>query len=89
MSAKLFKTAAAFALAALCAATAAAAPKKPLKFYNAFEAPFELNGFPWRVPNGELRRLPMSITPDMLFREAESLVWHSAGGEVRFRTSSD
>jgi hypothetical protein len=89
MSAKLFKTAAAFALAALCAATAAAAPKKPLKFYNAFEAPFELNGFPWRGPNGELRRLPMSITPDMLFREAESLVWHSAGGEVRFRTSSD
>ena len=89
MSAKLFKTVAAFALAALCAATAAAAPKKPLKFHNAFEAPFELNGFPWRGPNGELRRLPMNITPDMLFREAESLVWHSAGGEVRFRTSSD
>ena len=88
MSAKVFRTAALCVCAVLCALTAAAA-KKPLKFHNAFEAPFELNGFPWRGPNGELRRLPMSITPDQLFREAESLVWHSAGGEVRFRTSSD
>ena len=84
-----FRTAVLFFLAALCVSTAAAAPKKPLKFRNAFEAPFELTGFPWRGPDGELRRLPMSITPDQLFREAEALVWHSAGGEVRFRTDSD
>ena len=89
MSAKLFRAAAAFSLAALCAATASAAPKKPLRFHNAFEAPFELTGFPWRGPNGELRRVPMSITPKDLFREAERLVWHTAGGEVRFRTTSD
>ena len=40
--------------------TAAALP--PLEFRNAFEAPFELSGFPWRGPNGELRRLPLTIT---------------------------
>ena len=91
MSAKLFRAAAAFAVAALCAATAAAAPQKPIKFHNAFEAPFELTGFPWRGPNGELRRLPMTITEkDVEYpRVATMLAWHSAGGEVRFRTSSD
>ena len=88
---RIFKIAAAFALAALCAATASAAPRKPLKFYNAFEAPFELTGFPWRGPNGELRRLPMTITEkDIEYKNVvKTLVWHSAGGEVRFRTSSD
>ena len=91
MSAKLFRIAAVLAVAALCAATAVAAPKKPLKFHNAFEAPFELTGFPWRGPNGELRRLPMTITEnDLEYKPAATrLVWHSAGGEVRFRTSSD
>ena len=91
MSAKLFKIAAVFALAALCAATAVAAPKKPLKFHNAFEAPFELTGFPWRGPNGELRRLPANITgKDLEYAPAANiLAYHSAGGEVRFRTSSD
>ena len=91
MSAKLFRAAAAFAVAALCAVTAGAADKKPIKFHNAFEAPFELTGFPWRGPNGELRRLPMTITEkDVQYpRVATMLAWHSAGGEVRFRTSSD
>ena len=88
MSVKLSKAVVCF-IAALCALAAAAGPEKPIKFHNAFEAPFELTGFPWRGPNGELRRLPMSIGPGDLFREAERLVWHSAGGEVRFRTSSD
>ncbi len=88
---RIFRIAAAFAVAALCAATATAAPKKPLKFRNAFEAPFELTGFPWRGPNGELRRLPMTITEkDLEYpNAAKTLAWHSAGGEVRFRTSSD
>ena len=91
MSTKLFKIVAAFSLAALCAATATAAPKKPLKFYNAFEKPFEFTGFPWRGPNGEPRRLPMTITEkDLEYpNAATTLAWHSAGGEVRFRTTSD
>ena len=76
--------------AALCAAGAAAEPKA-IEFHNAFEAPFELTGFPWRGPNGELRRLPMTITgKDLEYaRAADTLAWHSAGGEVRFQTSSD
>ena len=91
MSPRLFQPVAALALAALCAATAVAAPKKPLKFHNAFEAPFELTGFPWRGPAGELRRLPMTITDkDLEYKPAaNTLAWHSAGGEVRFRTNSD
>ena len=88
MSAKVFKAAIAAAFA-VCALTVAAAEPKPIEFRNAFEPPFELTGFPWRGPNGELRRLPMSITEKDLFREAATLVWHTAGGEVRFRTSSD
>ena len=88
---RFFKPAVLFLLVALCAATNAADPKKPLKFHNAFEAPFELTGFPWRGPNGELRRLPMTITEnDIEYKPVVSkLAWHSAGGEVRFRTSSD
>ena len=78
-------------LAALCALGAAADQPKAIEFHNAFEAPFELTGFPWRGPNGELRRLPMTITEkDLEYGPAaKTLAWHSAGGEVRFRTSSD
>ena len=89
---RIFRTAVLCLFAALCAVSAAAADsKKPIVFHNAFEAPFELTGFPWRGPNGELRRLPMTITEkDVGYpRVVTMLAWHSAGGEVRFRTSSD
>ena len=68
--------------------TAAALP--PLEFRNAFEAPFELSGFPWRGPNGELRRLPLTITgADLEKPEAADVhAWQTAGGEVRFKTTS-
>ena len=68
----------------------AAAALPPLEFRNAFEAPFELSGFPWRGPNGELRRLPATITAADLVRGdyAAALAWHTSGGEVRFRTDS-
>ena len=85
------KRACAFALAALAALTYAADNGKAIEFHNAFEAPFELTGFPWRGPNGELRRLPMTITEKDLGSAlaARAHAWQSAGGEVRFRTSSD
>ena len=91
MYARVFKKAAVCVLAALCFTTAAADQKKAIRFHNAFEAPFELTGFPWRGPNGELRRLPMTITEkDLEYAPAaKTLAWHSAGGEVRFRTNSD
>ena len=70
---------------------AADQPKQPeLKYRNAFEAPFELSGFPWRGANGELRRLPPEIT-DKHVRNftANFHSYHTSGGEVRFRTDSD
>ena len=69
----------------------AASPEPAIEFRNAFEAPFELSGFPWRGSRGELRRLPMSIAAADLKSAsiADLLVWHTSGGEVRFRTSSD
>ena len=68
----------------------AAAAEPPIEFRNAFEAPFELSGFPWRGPQGELRRLPVTIAATDLKSDkiADLLVWHTSGGEVRFRTSS-
>ena len=91
MYAKKIRSAVACAAAVLCALAAVADNSKPIEFHNAFEAPFELTGFPWRGPNGELRRLPMTITEnDIEYKNViKTLVWHSAGGEVRFRTNSD
>jgi len=92
MYARVFNAAAWCVAAVLCALTAAAAPNnKPIEFRNAFEPPFELTGFPWRGPNGELRRLPMTITEKDLGSAyaATCHAWQSAGGEVRFRTDSD
>ena len=70
--------------------TPAAPEETPVEFRNAFEPPFALTGFPWRGPNGELRRLPMTITAADLARGdyAAALAWHTSGGEVRFRTDS-
>ena len=92
MSAKeVLKTVTACCFLSQCALTAAAAEEeKPLEFRNAFEAPFELSGFPWRGPNGELRRLPMTITAEDVEKPDATNVhaWQTSGGEVRFRTSS-
>ena len=64
--------------------------EKPIEFRNAFEPPFELSGFPWGEQNGKVRRLPVTITGADLEKPeaADEHAWQTAGGEVRFRTSS-
>lgn len=68
----------------------AASAEPPIEFRDAFEPPFELSGFPWGKQNGKLRRLPVAITgADLIKPEAADVhAWQTAGGEVRFRTTS-
>ena len=66
------------------------AAQPEIQYRNAFAAPFELSGFPWRGANGELRRLPPHITDkDVRNVTANFHSYHTSGGEVRFSTDSD
>lgn len=71
------------------AVTLFAAPE--LTYYNAFEAPFEITGMPWRGTQGELRRLPLEMDGKLQnASEIDSqLVFHTAGAVIRFRCNSD
>ena len=57
-------------------------------YYDALEAPYELEGFPWRDPALIFNRLPASFTEKDVNAGALSLAQHTAGGAVRFRTDS-
>ena len=57
-------------------------------YYDALEAPYELEGFPWRDPALIFNRLPASFTEKDVNAGALSLAKCTAGGAVRFRTDS-
>ena len=57
-------------------------------FYNAFQQPFSLEGFPWRKPEGAILRLPETFTEKEINKGALFLAHHSAGGVIRFRSDS-
>ena len=80
-------------LAALLIATGAltlAGEEAKVVYRNGFEAPFEFSGIPWRGANGELRRLPVTITEKEVSKHTANFhSYHTSGGEVRFRTDSD
>ncbi len=51
-------------------------------------APFELTGFPWRQPGGELYRIPAALTCAEVSEGVLELAKHTSGGAIRFRTDS-
>jgi hypothetical protein len=59
-----------------------------LVFANALERPFELSGFAWYSKERKLCRLPSNLTP-VINDGVKNLVWHTAGGMIRFRSDSN
>lgn len=57
-------------------------------YYDALEAPFVLEGFPWRDPARVFNRLPSSFTEKDVNAGALFLSVNTAGGAIRFRTDS-
>lgn len=57
-------------------------------YRDALQAPFELEGFPWRDPALVFNRLPAGFTEQDVNAGALSCARHTAGGAVRFRTDS-
>ncbi|MDF2651443.1 MAG: hypothetical protein K0Q73_7248, partial [Paenibacillus sp.] len=58
-----------------------------IKWYSPLEAPFQIAGFAWFEQEGLYRRMPQSPSHP-LSHAVESLSNCTAGGQVRFRTSS-
>lgn len=59
-----------------------------VRYCNALEEPFALEGFPWRDPGMVFNRLPASFTEKEVNKGALSLSRHTTGGAIRFRTDS-
>lgn len=58
-----------------------------IKWYSPLEAPFQIAGFAWFEQEGLYRRMPQSPS-HRISDSVESLANCTAGGQVRFRTSS-
>ncbi len=59
-----------------------------IAYHDALEAPFELEGFPWRDPALIFNRLPASFTSKDVNDKALSLSKCTTGGAIRFKTDS-
>lgn len=60
-----------------------------VNYYDALAgAPFEVTGFAWRKPGGELYRIPAELTSEQTSEGVIALAKHTSGGAVRFRTDS-
>lgn len=57
-------------------------------FYNAKNAPFKVEGLPWRKEGGEFSRLPKGITKENASAGVIGLCSHTSGVAVRFSTDS-
>jgi hypothetical protein len=58
-----------------------------IKWYSPLEAPFRIAGFAWLEQEGLYRRMPQSPS-HLLSHGVQSLANCTAGGQVKFRTSS-
>ena len=58
-----------------------------LTFVEMPQPPFELDGFPFYKENKAFCRLPVSFLP-ACSEGVQALAWHTAGGQLRFRTDS-
>jgi len=63
------------------------APADGMTWHSPAEAPFRLTGFPWFEQNHLYRRLPLKPTLP-LPESVDNLAWHTAGGQVAFKTDS-
>lgn len=63
------------------------ADENNLIWYEASETPFELVGFNWFEQDRVFRRMPLN-PPSALPEGVEGLAWHTAGGQLRFRSNS-
>lgn len=60
--------------------------KPAMRWYSPAKAPFVLEGFPFFAEDGIYRRMPLN-PPYTLPAGVESLAFHTAGGQIRFRGS--
>jgi hypothetical protein len=63
------------------------APADGMVWYSPAEAPFRLAGFAWFEQEHLYRRLPRKPAPP-LPASVDTLAWHTAGGQVAFKTAS-
>ena len=63
------------------------APTDGMVWHSPAEAPFRLAGFPWFERDRLYRRLPHKAVPP-LPAAVDALAWHTAGGQVAFKTDS-
>lgn len=66
----------------------AAAGGKKVEFHDALEAPFALDGFPFRQPGEKLSRLPAGLTEQTFSPGVHALAGNTSGGAIRFRAAS-
>lgn len=59
-----------------------------IHFFNAFEAPFVLEGFPWSAPGESLYRLPKHFSLNEVNEGQLRLAHHTSGGAIRFATDA-
>ncbi len=57
-------------------------------WYAGSSKPFRLSGFPWFEQDRVFRRLPIKA-PHPFPESVETLAWHTAGGQVSFKTDSE
>lgn len=63
---------------------------KDVRYRNALEEPFVLEGFYWRKAGEPLYRLPYDRRDDKKISDGvRFLSWHTSGGAIRFATDSD
>ena len=58
------------------------------RFYDAKNAPFKVEGLPWRREGGEYSRLPDGVTAENASRGVVGLCGHASGAAIRFATDS-
>ena len=56
------------------------------RFYNAKNAPFKVEGMPWRKEGGAYSRLPDGVTKDNASPGVVGLCNHASGAAIRFAT---
>ena len=61
---------------------------REIVYFNALEAPFRLEGFPWYPQHHRLYRLPARFTLQQVNQGELDLAQHTSGGAVRFRTDA-
>ena len=61
---------------------------KEIFYFNALEAPFQLEGFPWYPQHHRLYRLPGHFTLQHVNQGELDLAKQTSGGAVRFRSNA-